>query len=67
MAFLEWQSAYEDSIRKHGSVSVEVTQSIFVGPSAAGKSTVKHLLVHNTPKAVKTSTAALEMPEVVTK
>ena len=46
---------------------MEVTQSIFVGPSAAGKSTVKHLLVHNVPKAVKTSTAALETPEVVTK
>ena len=28
---------------------------------------MKHLLVHNAPKAVKTSTAALEMPEVVTK
>ena len=67
MAFLEWQSAYEDSLRKHGSVSVEVTQSILVGPSAAGKTTVKHLLVHNTPKAAKMSTAALEMPEVVTK
>ena len=67
LAFLEWQSAYEDSIRKHGSVSVEVTQSILVGPSAAGKSTVKHLLVHNAPKEVMTSTAVLETPEVVTK
>ena len=28
---------------------------------------MKHLLVHNAPKAVKTSTAALETPEVVTK
>ena len=28
---------------------------------------MKHLLVHNTPKTVKTSTAALETPEVVTK
>ena len=46
---------------------MEVNQSIFVGPSAAGKSTVKHLLVLNAPKSVKTSTAALEMPEVVTK
>ena len=46
---------------------MEVTQSILVGPSAAGKSTVKHLLVCNAPKAVKTSTAALETPEVVTK
>ena len=59
--------AYEDSIRKHGSLSVEVIRCILVGHSAAGKSTVKHLLVHNTPKAVQTSTAALETPEVVTK
>ena len=28
---------------------------------------MKHLLVHNKPKAVKTSTAALETPEVLTK
>ena len=58
---------YEDSIRKHGSVSVAVTRSIFVGPSAVGKSSLKHLLVHNTPKAVKTSTAVIDTPEVVTK
>ena len=48
-------------------MSVEVTQSIFVGPSAVGKSSLKHLLVHNTPKAVKTSTAVIDTPEVVTK
>ena len=46
---------------------MEVTQSIFVGPSAVGKSSLKHLLVHNTPKAVKTSTAVMDTPEVVTK
>ena len=42
-----------------------VTRAIFVGPPEAGKSTLKHLLVHNTPKAVKTSTAVMETPEVV--
>ena len=67
LALLEWQSAYEDSIKKHGSVSVEVTRSIFVGPSAVGKSSLKHLLVHNVSKAVKTSTAVMDTPEVVTK
>ena len=46
---------------------MEVTRSIFVGPSAAGKSSLKHLLVHNAPKAVKTSTAVMDTPEVVTK
>ena len=42
-----------------------VTRSIFVGPPEAGKSTLKHFLVHNTPKAVKTSTAVMDTPEVV--
>ena len=46
---------------------MEVTQSIFIGPPESGKSTLKHLLVHNAPKAVKTSTAVLDTPEVVTK
>ena len=31
-----------------------------------GKSTLKHLLVHDTPKAAKTSTAIMATPEVVT-
>ena len=30
-----------------------------------GKSSLKHFLVHNAPKAVKTSTAVIDMPEVV--
>ena len=46
---------------------MQVTRSIFVGPSAVGKSSLKHLLVHNAPKAVKTSTAVMDTPEVVTK
>ena len=60
-----WQQAYRESLKQHGSVSVEVTQCIFVGPPAVGKSTLKHLLVHNAPKAVKTSTAVIDTPEVV--
>ena len=46
---------------------MEVTPCIFIGPPESGKSTLKHLLVHNTPKAAKKSTAVLETPEVVTK
>ena len=30
-----------------------------------GKSSLKHLLVHNTPKAVTTSTAVMDTPELV--
>ena len=64
--FLEWQLAYKESLDKHGSVLVKVTPCIFVGAPAVGKSSLKHLLVHNTPKAVKTSTAVVDTPEVVT-
>ena len=66
LLLLGWRLAYEESLSKHGSVSVEITPCIIVGPSATGKSSLKHLLVHNTPKAVKTSTAAVATPEVVT-
>ena len=45
---------------------MEVKPCIFVGPAAVGKSSLKHFLVHNTPKAVKTSTAVVDTPEVVT-
>ena len=45
---------------------MEVTPCILVGAPATGKSSLKHLLVHNTPKAVKTSTAVVDTPEVVT-
>ena len=66
LLLLEWQLAYEESLNKRGSVSVEVTPCILVGAPATGKSSLKHLLVHNTPKAVKTSTAVVDTPEVVT-
>ena len=65
LAFSVWRSAYKESLGKHGSVSVAVTQSIFVGPPEVGKSSLKHLLVHNTPKAVTTSIAVMDTPEVV--
>ena len=45
---------------------MEVTPCIIVGASATGKSSLKHLLVHDTPKAVKTSTAVIDTPAVVT-
>ena len=65
IALLVSIEAYKESLEKHGSVSVEVTPCVFVGPPESGKSTLKHLLVHNTPKAVKTSTPVVEKPEVI--
>ena len=61
-----WKLAYKESLDKHGSVLVKVTPCIIVGGPAVGKSSLKHLLVHNTPKAVQTSTAVVDTPEVVT-
>ena len=52
-------------MEKHGSVSVEVTPCVIVGASATGKSSLKHLMVHDTPKAVKTSTAVIDTPAIV--
>ena len=46
-------------------MSVAVTRSIFVGSPEVGKSSLKHFLVHNTPKAVETSTGVMDTPEVV--
>ena len=66
LLLLEWQLAYEESLDNQGAVSVEVKPCIFVGPSAVGKSSLKHFLVHNIPKAVKASTAVVDTPEVVT-
>ena len=62
---IEQQSPYQEALKKHGSVPVKVTRTIFVGPPEAGKSTLKHLLVHNKPKAIKTSTGIVEPPEIV--
>ena len=47
-------------------MSVEVTPCVLVGASAVEKSSLKHILVHGTPKAVNTSTAVLNTPAVVT-
>ena len=59
------EAAYKEALHKHGSLSVDITQCIFVGAPGVGKSSLKHFLVHNTPKAVKTSTAMVDTPEVV--
>ena len=62
----DWQLAYKESLDNHASVEVDVKRCIFVGMPSVGKSSLKHLLVHNAPKAVKKSTAVMEAPEVVT-
>ena len=53
-------------MKKQGSVKVAINCCIFAGPPGKGKSCLKHLLVHNKPKEVKTSTGVMEKPDVVT-
>jgi hypothetical protein len=60
-----WIAAYEEALEKQGSVSVEVTRCLFIGPPAVGKSSLKHLLIHNRSKAVETSTSLIEGPDVL--
>ena len=60
---IQWY--YDHALKKHGSVSVKVKRSIIVGPLEVGKSSLKRLLVHDTPKAVKESTGVMDTPEVV--
>ena len=57
---------YKKAVDGHGSVSLNIIRCVLVGPSKVGKSCLKHLLIHNEPKEVTTSTPVLESPEVVT-
>ena len=61
-----WRSDYEEAVKKQGSVKVTINRCIFSGPPGKGKSCLKHLLVHDKPKEVKTSTGVMENPDVVT-
>ena len=61
-----WLPDYEEAVEKQGAVEVAINRCIFTGPPGTGKSCLKHLLVHNKPKEVKTSTPVMEKPDVVT-
>jgi GTPase SAR1 family protein len=60
-----FMSCYQEALEKHGVVSVEKNRAIFIGSSGAGKSSLKHLLIHNESKEMKTSTPVMETPDVV--
>ena len=60
-----WLPDYERAVSRQGSVTLDVTRTIFMGPPAAGKSSLKHLLVHNDSKVINTSTPVLETPAIV--
>ena len=60
-----WRSEYERAVQRQGSITLDVIRTIFIGPSANGKSTLKHLLVHDESVDITRSTPVLETPSVV--
>ena len=56
---------YQEALKKHGKVSIEVIRSLLVGPSGVGKSSLRHLLVHGKSKEITTSTPVMETPDIL--
>ena len=66
MLYIQEPHWYEEAIKGHGSVEVNIIHAIFTGGSRVGKTSLKHYLLHNTAREDKTSTGVLEAPEVAT-
>ena len=60
-----WRLDYECAVQRQGSITLDVIRTIFIGPSANGKSTLKHLLVHDESVDITRSTPVLETPAIV--
>ena len=60
-----WLEDYERAVQRQGSITLDVIRTIFIGPSANGKSTLKHLLVHDESVDITRSTPVLETPAIV--
>ena len=56
---------YKEALEKHGSVSVEVTRTLFTGPAGVGKSSLKHLLIKGHSKEINSSTQLMEKPDIL--
>ena len=59
------RSDYEYAVQRQGSITLDVIRTIFIGPSANGKSTLKHLLVHDESVDITSSTPVLDTPAIV--
>ena len=57
---------YKAVCKKHSSVKIRLTRCLFIGPPGVGKSSLKHLLLHNQSIDVSSSTLVLEEPSIVT-
>ena len=56
---------YNYAIERCSSIALDVTRTIFIGPSAAGKSSIKHLLVNDESKVINASMPVLDTPAIV--
>ena len=59
------QTRYKEVLKNHGAVSVEVLRALLVGPPGAGKSSLRHLLVHGKSKEMAISTPVMETPDIL--
>ena len=57
---------YKAVCKKHSSEKIQLTRCLFIGPPGVGKSSLKHLLLHNQSTDVSSSTLVLEEPSIVT-
>ena len=60
-----WRSDYKRAVQRQGLITLDVIRTIFIGPSANGKSALKHLLVHDESVDITRSTPVLETPAIV--
>ena len=60
-----WRLDYERAVQQQGSIKLDVVRTILIGPSANGKSTLKHLLVHDESVDITRSTPVLETLAIV--
>ena len=61
-----WMGHYKAMCKNHSSVKIRLTRCLFIGPPGVGKSSLKHLLLHNQSTDVSGSTLVLEEPSIVT-
>ena len=62
----KWMGHYKAMCKEHSSVKIRLTRCLFIGPPGVGKSSLKHLLLHNQSTDVSSSTLVLEEPSIVT-
>jgi hypothetical protein len=61
----EMEISFKIALSNNAKVAISITRILFIGLPKVGKSSLKHLLVKNKPKAIQLSTALMEAPDIV--